>query len=125
MRWHPNLTCSLLSPYDEYKEARLAHQKFQEIIQRDTHKLKMILRPGDLYIWDNFRLLLGRESVLEVPRTGVGQTVPEHVVHDRYRALSTGRLKELVDGEWLVHMPMPQLREMVQVVEGEHFWMDG
>lgn len=117
-RWHPNLTGSLLSPYDEYKKARIAHQKFQEILRRDTHQLKMMLKPGDLYIWDNFRLLHGREKVLEVPRTGVGQTVPEHIVHDRYRALSTGRLKGLVDGEWLVHMPMPQLREMVQIVEG-------
>lgn len=125
IRWHPNLTGSLLAPYDEYKEARLAHQKFQEIIRRDTHQLKMILKPGDLYIWDNFRLLHGRENVLEVPRTGVGQTVPEHVVHDRYRALSTGRLKGLVDGEWLVHMPMPQLREMAQIMEGGYFWRDG
>ena len=125
VRWHPNLIGSLLTSYDEYKEARLAHQKLQEIIRGDTHQLKMILKPGDLYIRDNFRLLHGRENVLEVPRTGVGQTVPEHVVHDRYRALTTGRLKGLVEDEWLVHMPMPQLRDMVQIVEGGSFWIDG
>ncbi|MCJ1305449.1 hypothetical protein MMC08_008263 [Hypocenomyce scalaris] len=121
VRWHPNLTGSLLSPYDEYKEARLAHQKFQEIIRRDTHQLKLILKPGDLYIWDNFRLLHGREKVLEVPRTGVGQTVPEQVVHDRYRALSIGMLKGLVGEEWLIHLPMPQLREMVRIVKDENY----
>ncbi|CAF9921090.1 MAG: hypothetical protein ALECFALPRED_001711 [Alectoria fallacina] len=125
VRWHPNLTGSLLSPYDEYKEARLAHLKFQEILRRDTHQLKLVLKPGDLYVWDNFRLLHGREKVLEVPRTGVGQTVPEHVVHDRYRALCTGLLKGHVGEEWLVHMPMPQLREMVKIFQGGHYWIDG
>lgn len=72
---------------------------------------------GDLYLWDNFRLLHGRERVLEVPRTGVGQTVPEQVVHDRYRALHVEALKRYVGDEgWLVHMPMPQLREMAWLV---------
>lgn len=118
VRWHPNLTGSLLSPYHEYKAARLAHQKFQEIVRRNTHQLKLILKPGDLYVWDNFRLLHGREKVLEVPRTGVGQTVPEQVVQDRYRALSTELLKGLVGEDWLVHMPMPQLREMLSIVKG-------
>ncbi|KAI4283605.1 MAG: hypothetical protein L6R35_005109 [Caloplaca aegaea] len=125
IRWHPNLTGSLLAPYDSYKEARLAHQRFQEILRRDTQQLKMQLNPGDLYIWDNFRLLHGREKVMDTPRTGVGQTVPEHVVHDRYRALSAARLKTYLDGEWLVHMPMPQLREMVHIYEDGYFWVDG
>lgn len=121
-RWHPNLTGYLLSSYDEYKEARLAFQKYQEIMRRDTHQLRMILKPGDLYVWDNFRLLHGREKVLTTPRTGVGQTVPEHVVHDRYRALSTKKLKAVVSEEWLVHMPMPKLREMAKIFEGGRFW---
>jgi len=111
-RWHPNLIGSLLTPYDSYKDARLAHQKFQEILRRDTHQLKLVLEPGDLYVWDNFRLLHGREMTMETPRTGVGQTVPEQIVHDRYRALCTTRLKGHIDGEWLVHMPMPQLRKL-------------
>jgi len=111
-RWHSNLISSLLTPYDSYKEARLAHQKFQEILRRDTHQLKLVLEPGDLYVWDNFRLLHGREMTMETPRTGLGQTVPEQIVHDRYRALCTTRLKGHIDGEWLVHMPMPQLRKL-------------
>ena len=115
VRWHPNLTGALLGPYDEYKEARLAHQRFQEIMRRGTHQLKLVLGPGDLYIWDNFRLLHGRERVLEVPRTGVGQTVPEQVAHDRYRALHVDLLKQHVDEGWLVHMPMPQLHEMARL----------
>lgn len=118
VRWHPNLTGALLSPYNKYGEARLAHQRFQEIMRRGAHQLKLVLKAGDLYIWDNFRLLHGRERVLEVPRTGVGQTVPEQVVHDRYRALHMDVLKQYVDEEWLVHMPMPQLREMVRLYEG-------
>ncbi len=59
LRWHPNLTGSMLASYDNFKMVRLAHQKLQEIMQRDTHQLKMILQPGDLYIWDNFTLSMG------------------------------------------------------------------
>jgi len=118
-RWHPNLTGSLLAPYDSYKEARLAHQRFQEILRMDTHQLKLVLKPGDLYVWDNFRLLHGREMTMDVPRKGVGQTVPEQVVHDRYPALCTTRLEGHIDGEWLVHMPMPQLRELVHIYEAD------
>ena len=117
IRWHPNLTGSVLSPYDEYKDARLAHLKMQEIMRRDTHQLKMKLKPGDLYLWDNFRLLHGREMVLETPRTGVGQTVSEHIVHDRYRALSAGMLKGVMGEEWLCSLPMQQLRDMLSLVQ--------
>ena len=116
-RWHPNLTGSLLAPYDKYQEVRLAHQKFQEILRRDTHQLKIAFKPGDFYVWDNFRLLHGREMVMNEPRTGVGQTVPEQTVHDRYRALCTAQLKDDIDAQWLVHMPMPQLRELLQLYE--------
>ena len=124
VRWHPNLMGSLLTPYDEYKQARAAHQKFEEIMRRNTHQLKLIFKPGDLYIWDNFRVLHGRERVLEVPRTGVGQTVPEQIVHDRSRALHMNVLQKYVDEKWLVHMPMKQLREMVRIVKG-YYWLDG
>ena len=123
-RWHPNLTGSLLVPYDEYKQARLAHQKFQDIIRRDSHQLKLLFKPGDYYIWDNFRMLHGRERVLQNPRTGVGQTVPEQVVHDRYRALHVNILKKYVDEAWLVHMPMPQLCEMLRLLKGKYV-LDG
>ena len=119
VRWHPNLTGSLLTSYNNYKEARLAHLKFQEILRRETHQLKLVLKPGDLYIRDNYRLLHGRESVLEEPRTGVRQTVPEQVVQDRYRALCVARVKDRVREEWLVHLPMPQLRELVRIVDDE------
>lgn len=92
--------------------------KFQEIVRRDTHQLKLVFKPGDIYVWDNFRLLHGRERVLEDPRTVVGQTVPEQVVQDRYRALLVDRLKEYVDEKWLVHVPMKQLREMLRLLKG-------
>ncbi|MCJ1436044.1 hypothetical protein MMC27_005422 [Xylographa pallens] len=117
VRWHPNNIGFLTAPYNEFKEARLAHQKFQEIMRRDTHQLKLVLKPGDMYIWDNFRLLHGRERVLEVPRTGVGQTVSEQVVADMYRDIRIRRLKRYVDEKWLVHLPASQLREMAKIVE--------
>ena len=120
IRWHPNLTGYLLSTYDGYKAARLAHQKLQEILRRETHQLKIILKPGDLYIWDNFRLLHGREKVMDVPRTGVGQTVPENIVHDRYRALCTKMLKGVIKEDWLVHMPMPQLRKLLEIAQNKY-----
>ena len=118
VRWNPNLTGALLAPYNEYKKARLAHQRFQETMRRETHQLKLVLKPGDLYIWDSFRLLHGLERVLVVPQKGVGQTVPEQDVHDRYRALHVDFLKRYVGEGWLVHMPMPQLCEMVRLIEG-------
>ena len=115
-RWHPHLTGSLLSPYDKFTEARIAHRNFQEILLRDTHQLKIVFQPGDLYIWDNFRVLHGREEVLEVPRTSVGQTVPEQVVVDRYRVLKMERLKGYIDEKWLIHMPPSQLYDLVNLV---------
>ena len=126
LRWHPNLTGSLLAPYVAYPSARLAYLEFQRILRRPTHQLELELRTGDLYVWDNFRLLHGREKVLETPRTGVGQTVPEQVVQDRYRGLCV----ELLTGwgvgeEWLVHMPIRQVREMVRLFKGGWYWVDG
>lgn len=117
LRWHPNLTGSLLAPYHNFKMARLAHQKLEEIMRRDTHQLKLVLNPGDLYIWNNFTLLHGRERVIEVPRTGVGQTVPEQAIADRYRELQVKQLTTYVDEKWLIHMPIPQLREMRKLVQ--------
>ncbi|KAI9769571.1 MAG: hypothetical protein M1839_003643 [Geoglossum umbratile] len=115
-RWHPHLTGSLLSPYDKFAEARMAHRKFQEILLRDTHQLKIAFKPGDLYIWDNFRVLHGRERVLTVPRTSVGQTVPEQIVVDGYRVLKMKLLKGYIDEKWLIHMPPPQLYDLVNHV---------
>ncbi|MCJ1282363.1 hypothetical protein MMC26_001686 [Xylographa opegraphella] len=107
----------LTAPFDDFKQARLAHQKFQQIMRRDTHQLKLVLKPGDMYIWDNFRLLHGRERVLEVPRTGIGQTVPEQVVADLYRDIQIRHLKRYIDEKWLVHLPAQQLREMTKMIE--------
>lgn len=115
IRWHPHLTGSLLTPFDTYPRARLAHQKFQEIMRRPTHQLTALLKPGDLYLWDNFRILHGRERVLEVPRTALGQTVPEQVLVDEYRAMNIKWLKDVVEEKWLVHVPDAQLHEMVKL----------
>ena len=116
VRWHPHLTGSLLTPFDNFNEARRAHCTFQEIMRRDTHQVKVLLKPGDLYIWDNFRILHGRERVLKVPRTGVGQTVPEQVVADRYRRLCIDVLKSHIEEKWLVHMPEPQLYDLIKLL---------
>ena len=63
---------------------------------------------------------------METPRTGVGQTVPEQVVQDRYRDLCVGLLIEWgVGEEWLLHMPMKQVRERVRLFKGGWYWVDG
>jgi trimethyllysine dioxygenase len=116
-RWHPHLTGSLLSPFDDFPEARVAYQTFQEIMRRDSHLLRFLFKPGDLYIWDNFRVLHGRERVVNLPRTAVGQTVPEQLVADRYRVLKMAKLKNYIDDKWLVHTPMQQLHELVELVD--------
>lgn len=115
VRWHPHLSGSLLAPFDQFDIARQAHQKFHEIMRRETHQLKVCLQPGDLYIWNNFTILHGRERVLKVPRTGVGQTVPEQVVVDKYRALKIGQLKNHIEEKWLVHVPTAQLQDLVKL----------
>jgi trimethyllysine dioxygenase len=117
IRWHPNFIANILGPYDKYLEARLAQQKFLEIMRRPTHQLSLELRPGDMFIWDNFRVLHGREKVYTTPRTGVGQTVSEQVVHDKYRALVIELLQGRINEQWLVHLPMHQLRELLTLVQ--------
>ena len=117
IRWHPHLTGSIVAPFDDFHRARAAHCKLQEIMRRDSHQLKVILKPGDLYIWNNFTVLHGRERVLQVPRTGVGQTVPEQIIADRYRALKIGRLRGHLDEKWLVHMPAAQLFHLCELLQ--------
>ena len=63
IRWHPNFIGNILGPYDGYLEARRAQQKFLEIMRRPTHQLSLKLGPGDMFIWDNHRVLHGRERV--------------------------------------------------------------
>lgn len=120
VRWHPNFIGSLLCPYDQYDEARLAQQKFLEIMRRPSHQLKVHIGPGDYFIWDNYRVLHGREKVFSNPRTGVGQTVTEQVVHDKYRSICIKKLRGLIDEQWLVHLPMAQLRQMLQLFQEKH-----
>lgn len=114
-RWHQDLTQSLLAPYDDYKQARLAHVKMQEIMCRNSHQYKIPFEPGDLYIWNNFHMLHGRERTVAEPRTGIGQSVTEQVVTDRYRELLWERAKKVLDDKWLVHMPARQLEEVVRM----------
>lgn len=115
IRWHPHLAGFLVTPFEDFHTSRQAHQKLQEIMRRDTHQLKVCLKPGDLYLWNNFTILHGRERVLKVPRTGVGQTCPEQVVADRYRALKMRQLAQYVEEKWLVHVPTSQLHDLVML----------
>lgn len=117
VRWHPHLAGYLLTPFDAFGAARRAHRKFQEIMCRDSHVLRVVLRPGDLYVWDNFRILHGRDKIFDVPRTAVGQTVIEQVVSDQYRAVKMGWLKEFVDEHWLVQTPTGELDNLVGLVK--------
>lgn len=116
-RWHPHLSGSLITSFETYAPARAAHQKFQEIGRRDSHLLKLPFNAGDLYIWDNFRILHGREQIFTSPRTSVGQTVPEQVVADSYRDMLLARLLPIVDEKWLIHVPESQLVHMVKLLD--------
>lgn len=117
-RWHPHLSGFLLSPHDEYAEARNAVRKFQQISRRESHELRVHFQPGDMYIWDNHRLLHGREQVLSEPRTSVSLTVPEQAVLDSWRAMKIERLKEGgIEEKWLLHVPQRQLGELVQMLD--------
>lgn len=62
-------------------------------------------------------MLHGREKVYTIPRTGVGQTASGQVVHDRYRALVIELLKGRINEQWLVDLPMHQLREMLRLFQ--------
>jgi trimethyllysine dioxygenase len=116
-RWHPHLAGPLLTSFDGFHNARLAHQKFFEIMRRGSHQMKFFLKPGDLYLWDNSRIFHGRERVVEVPRTGVGQTVPEQVVADTYRELKMRQLAPYIDRKWLIHLPPRQLHNLLTLIE--------
>lgn len=115
-RWHPHYVGSLLAPFSEFNKSLTAHRKFQEIMERDSHILRVKLNPGDLYIMDNYKIFHGRERVLKGPRTAVGQSVPDQTVMDGWRELLTERLLHAVDEKWLVHVPIMQLYEMDQMV---------
>jgi len=116
VRWHPHLTGYLLTPFGEFERAREAHCKFQEIMRRNTHMVRTLFRSGDLYLWNNFRLLHGREATLESPRLAIGQTVTEQVVSDEYRRVMMRRLGKHVGQHWLVQTPLVHMMELERAI---------
>jgi trimethyllysine dioxygenase len=117
IRWHPHLAGYLLNSYEDYEKARRAHCKFQEIVRRDSHQVKLKFNPGDMYIWDNFRLLHGREKIFSTPRMAVGQTVIEQVVNDQYRVKQMEFLNQFIGEHWLVQTPTWQLDNLIKLVK--------
>lgn len=117
--WNPHQVGSLLGPYEQFPIAVQAHRKFQEVSMRDTHLLRVKFQPGDMYLWNNHKVLHGREKVLRVPRTGVGQTVPEQVVLDGWREILIGKLLEILDEKWLVQVPLAQLYELDKIINAK------
>jgi alpha-ketoglutarate-dependent taurine dioxygenase len=117
-RWHPHYQGNLLCPFDGFTASLTAHRKFGEIVHRPTHQVKLRLKPGDMYLMDNFRVFHGRDRVVLEPRTCVGQSVPEQVVLDGWRDLLISRLIGFMEEKWLIHMPLMQLYEMDKIVNG-------
>ena len=109
---------ALLCPFDEFTTSLEAHRKYQEIMNRPSHQLKLRLEPGDMYLMDNYRVFHGRDRVLLEPRTCVGQSTPEQVVLDGWREALIGRLLGFMEDKWLIHMPLMQLYEMDKIVNG-------
>ena len=52
-----------------------------------------------------------------MPRTSVGQTVPEQAVVDGWREMLTRRLLRVLEERWLVHVPLAQLYELDKIVD--------
>ncbi|KZL69537.1 gamma-butyrobetaine dioxygenase protein [Colletotrichum incanum] len=119
IRWHPHLAGYLLSPFEKFESSRAAHSKFQEIMRRDSHMFRTTFKPGDLYLWDNFRILHGRERTLNTPRLAIGQTVTEQTASDVYREVKVDQLRGYVDEDWLVQTPTFLLNEMLGIISAE------
>jgi len=115
--WNPHQVGALLCPFHSFPTALRAHRKFQEISSRDTHQLKVKFKPGDMYLWDNHKVLHGRDKVLKTPRTAVGQTSSEQAVVDRWREILIRRLLGVLEERWLVQVPLQQLRELDKMVD--------
>ncbi len=78
------------------QQARLAHGKFQEMVRREEDGIE---GRGYVCMGDAFRLLNGRERVIEETRTAAGQTVPEQIIGDEWRALLVESMKGRVGRE--------------------------
>ena len=117
IRWHPHLMGYLLTPFDEYETARKAQCKFEEIMYHESHMMRTRLVPGDMYLWDNFRILHGREKIFEIPRTAVGQTVIEQVVSDQYRIVKMSWLTQYISENWLVQTLTSELENLVGLIK--------
>ncbi len=111
IKWHPHLIGWPCCSFADYEQVIAALQKFQSIMLRPEIKLEVTMNPGDMYIWNNFRILHGRQSVLATPRTSVGQTVPEEVVMDTLRNIKIAKIKTLND-DWLAQIPTALLDEL-------------
>lgn len=114
IKWHPHLAGWIHSSFEYYNQAITSYQKFQEIIMRPSIKLEVLMKPGDLYLWNNFRVLHGRQNVIETPRTTIGQTVSEEVVMNRYREIKIKNIKTL-DDSWLAHTPTDVLNDIIDI----------
>ncbi|ESZ96612.1 hypothetical protein SBOR_2979 [Sclerotinia borealis F-4128] len=116
-RFNPQHTSSLLCSYDEFPKARAAYRKFQSIGRRNSHALKIVMKPGEVCLWDNFRVLHGREY--GVMNAGIcdEEMVGEQEVLDVWRGTMTRRLMEMgMEEKWLVHVPEKLLREMLGIL---------
>ncbi|KAK9417260.1 putative Clavaminate synthase-like protein [Seiridium unicorne] len=116
IRWNCHRAGFLTAPFEKFSRARKTYQKYQEIMQRPSHQLKIKFKPGDMYIWNNHFTLNGRESILTAPHMSIGDIVPMHVVSEKYRSMQIKRLEKLVPASWLAHVPSPQLRDMAKLL---------
>ena len=80
-----------------------------------THPLPMYAQLG------RWRSSHNHNNPLKAVVSGFGQTVPEQVVHDKYRALVIELLQGRINDQWLVHLPMHQLREMLELFQEQRY----
>lgn len=111
IRWHPHLV-GPLKFFHNYQNIRMAVQKFQSIMLRPEIKMELPLEAGDLYLWNNFRLLHGRQCILQTPRTSIGQTVTEDAVMSKARELKINRITSL-SNNWLAQLPYSLVEKII------------
>lgn len=76
------------------------------------------MKPGEVYVWDNFRILHGTEYGNVNPGVCEEEYVEEQKLLDVWRGVLISRLVEIgMEEKWLVHVPEKLLREMINFLE--------
>ena len=114
IKWPPHLMGWIHTHSDNYSKARAADQHFQQILMDPNSIYRYEFKAGQMFVWNNFRILHGRQKIVEFPRTVIGQTVPEDIVQNRFREIQLSKIQTIPE-PWLVHLPNNLLTRIQQL----------